>query len=136
VAPVEAMAAPRCQGHKTNGEPCLNPAIRGATVCRKHGGSAPQVRRAAALRMAMAADVFARGLVEMATDKRHLAQRLQAIKEGLERNQLYAEGVTSPSQQRGGRLTVNTQFNTKVSAMTDLADTLVLTGVFHSPPNQ
>lgn len=36
----------------TTGEPCGNWAMRGATVCRKHGGAAPQVRRAAEVRAA------------------------------------------------------------------------------------
>lgn len=29
---------------KSTGKQCTNPAIRGATVCRLHGGNAPQVR--------------------------------------------------------------------------------------------
>ena len=38
----------KCTAHKsTNGEPCGNWAIKGGTVCRYHGGSAPQVKAAA-----------------------------------------------------------------------------------------
>ena len=78
------------------------------------------MRAAAELRMAMAADVLVSELVTIATNKRIApAQRLVAIKEGLERNQLYATGVTPPHA-RSGNLTVNTQVNTNVSAMSDV----------------
>ena len=44
--------ARRCVAHKKrNGEQCRNWAIRGGTVCRYHGGSAPNVKRAAAQRL-------------------------------------------------------------------------------------
>jgi hypothetical protein len=42
----------RCRAKRSNGEPCRGAAIRGADVCRMHGGAAPQVRRAAAARAA------------------------------------------------------------------------------------
>jgi len=35
----------------STGERCRNSAIRGGTVCHKHGGSAPQVKAAAAIRV-------------------------------------------------------------------------------------
>jgi len=37
----------RCSATRRDGEPCQAPAIEGGTVCRKHGGSAPQVAIAA-----------------------------------------------------------------------------------------
>lgn len=40
----------RCHAHKQNGEPCGQPPMRGSTVCRKHGGKAPQVMAKAAER--------------------------------------------------------------------------------------
>ena len=44
--------APRCQGHsKQTGKPCTQPAILGGTVCRYHGGAAPQVIAAAEARL-------------------------------------------------------------------------------------
>ncbi len=46
------MEKRRCKGRKSNGEPCGNWPLRGALVCRKHGGAAPQVRAAAAVRLA------------------------------------------------------------------------------------
>ncbi len=44
---------PRCQGHaKTTGKQCRARAIAGGTVCKKnHGGAAPQVMAAAAVRV-------------------------------------------------------------------------------------
>jgi hypothetical protein len=42
--------APRCKAQNTSGEQCGAPAVRGARVCRTHGGSAPAVRRKAAIR--------------------------------------------------------------------------------------
>lgn len=43
--------AHKCAAHKTNGDPCGNYAIDGGRVCRMHGGAAPQVRRAADMRL-------------------------------------------------------------------------------------
>ena len=37
----------RCWARRKDGQPCGAPAIPGGTVCRRHGGSAPQVRLAA-----------------------------------------------------------------------------------------
>lgn len=46
----------RCKAHrKTDGEPCMLRPHPGARVCRKHGGSAPQVKAAANERVAVAA---------------------------------------------------------------------------------
>lgn len=42
----------RCTAHTTAGRPCRKAPIKGATVCATHGGSAPQVRAAAARRAA------------------------------------------------------------------------------------
>src|SRR5690554_4354052 len=42
----------RCTAHTTGGNPCRKAPIKGATVCRTHGGSAPQVKAVAARRAA------------------------------------------------------------------------------------
>lgn len=44
--------ARKCKGTRTNGEPCGNWAMNGSTVCHSHGGRAPQVKAAAAVRLA------------------------------------------------------------------------------------
>lgn len=43
--------AVRCRARRTNGEPCANYAMMGATVCHAHGGRAPQVRAKAVERV-------------------------------------------------------------------------------------
>jgi len=52
--PTWARCAVRCTAHRTNGLPCRAWAVRGAVVCVAHGGAAPQVRRAARRRLAIA----------------------------------------------------------------------------------
>jgi hypothetical protein len=42
----------RCRARRKSGKPCGNPPMAGGFVCRMHGGSAPQVKRAAAQRLA------------------------------------------------------------------------------------
>lgn len=49
------MNGKKCKGTNRAGEPCKLPPIKGGTVCRMHGGSAVQVRAAAARREAEAA---------------------------------------------------------------------------------
>lgn len=44
--------AHRCTAHNSRGQRCGKPRVKGATVCATHGGSAPQVRRAAEVRAA------------------------------------------------------------------------------------
>lgn len=44
----------QCTARKRNGDRCGSKAVTGATVCRMHGGSAPQVRAAAARRLEQA----------------------------------------------------------------------------------
>lgn len=50
--PAARPGAPRCTRIKLNGDRCKLPPIRGGTVCRSHGGAAPQVRRKANERLA------------------------------------------------------------------------------------
>ena len=42
----------QCKAHRRNGDQCGNHAIKGAEVCRMHGGSIPAVRAKAAQRVA------------------------------------------------------------------------------------
>lgn len=54
------MTQPVCGATTTKGKPCRKPAILGGRVCTVHGGLAPQVRAAAARRLA---EQRARGLL-------------------------------------------------------------------------
>src|ERR1017187_5281433 len=45
-----------CTATSRKGNRCAQPAIPGGNVCRYHGGSAPQVKKSAALRLAMLVD--------------------------------------------------------------------------------
>jgi hypothetical protein len=53
----------KCTAHKKDGSPCGSWAIKGANVCRVHGGSAPQVLRKASQRIEEARDLALSGLV-------------------------------------------------------------------------
>ena len=51
--PMRDPRAGKCVGHsKQTGKLCTQPAIRGGTVCRYHGGGAPQVQAKAKERLA------------------------------------------------------------------------------------
>lgn len=57
---------PKCVRGKKDGTPCKKPPIKGATVCASHGGKAPQVRAAAARRVAE--EQVRRGLARLDID--------------------------------------------------------------------
>ena len=44
-----------CKGHKKDGSPCGNYALKGQLVCRMHGGASPQAKAAAERRLALQA---------------------------------------------------------------------------------
>lgn len=85
----------KCQAHSRDGtgKPCGKHALKGATVCASHGGSAPQVRAAAMQRLLAAADPVAAELVRLATKSEDEKVRLAACRDLLDR-----VAVSSPKQ--------------------------------------
>jgi hypothetical protein len=75
----------KCSAHRQDGHPCKALAIKGGTVCRVHGGSAPQVRQAANRRLLEAIDPAAVELIRIALHGVTERDRLTAIKELFER---------------------------------------------------
>ena len=76
---------PKCKAHKKDGTPCGRWPVKGATVCPKHGGSAPQVRRKAQERLLEAADSLMAALLKIAQSAESESVRLAAIKDALDR---------------------------------------------------
>lgn len=85
----------RCTAHRKNGQQCRKWAILGGTVCATHGGAAPAVRRAAALRLAMAADRMAKNLLGLATEADTDSVKLAATNSALDRAGLAAKSNMS-----------------------------------------
>ena len=83
----------QCTAHRRDGNQCGSDAMTGATVCRMHGGSAPQVRAAAMRRLLEAADPVAAELVRLATQSKDERVRLAACRDLLDR-----VAVASPKQ--------------------------------------
>lgn len=76
---------PTCAGHKKDGTPCKKNPIKGATVCRVHGGAAPQVRKRAQERLQAAADILMAQLLKIASSAESEAVRLSAVNSALDR---------------------------------------------------
>lgn len=83
---MNGLQKPKCKAHKKDGTPCGRWPIKGGTVCPKHGGSAPQVRRKAVERIIAASDLAAGRLIEFMNDKRvPYSVRLAATRDLLDR---------------------------------------------------
>lgn len=94
-----AVPQRRCKAHKKDGSQCSNPAIRGGTVCRFHGGAAKHVKMAARARLENAADRMAQELLGMAIDPDiSSAVKLSAIRDALDRAGLKAPNEVVLSQ--------------------------------------
>ena len=106
------MPGTQCVAHKKTGEQCQKMAIRGARVCRFHGGAAPQVKAAARTRIELAADKLAQRLLQFAFDGTVADPvALAAIRDALDRAGLSAKqnveievGPTKPYEQILSRL--------------------------------
>lgn len=85
----------RCRAHSTRtGERCKNLALQGGTtVCRFHGGAAPQVKAKAKVRLEMAADLVAKNLLGLALTAESETVQLGATNSALDR-----VGITKPTE--------------------------------------
>jgi hypothetical protein len=75
----------RCRAHNRAGEPCGLSPIRGGMVCQVHGGRAPQVKMAAAERIAEMVDPALNALRKLVDEADQDSVRLSAIKDILDR---------------------------------------------------
>lgn len=100
--------APRCHATaKSTGRPCSNPAIRGGTVCRLHGGSAPQVKFAAMERL-KALQPKAVTVLESLLDRQEFPTvQMAAVRDVLDRTE--GKAVETQQLQHTGKieLTIN-----------------------------
>lgn len=115
------------------GNPCNNSPMRGGNVCRMHGGAAPQVRRRAAERIALASDKAAAQLFAFMTDVAiPPAVRLAATKDLLDRAQVTGKTTVEievPVWQQildGIVATVPAEGETAVRAFAEARDPLVV----------
>ena len=82
-----------CTAHARNGDTCTQPAIKGATVCKMHGGSAPQVKDAARRRLWELIDPVLTRLFDIALKEEDPRVALVAIRDVLDR-----AGLTEPKR--------------------------------------
>jgi hypothetical protein len=103
--PLPCLPKVTCTAHRRDGLRCKGAPIRGATVCRLHGGSAPQVRDAARKRLLAAADPVAARLIEIAlnvgTESQHA---ISAIVQVLNRAGIVAPAVTATNEGTSGQV--------------------------------
>jgi len=85
----------KCVRTKADGTPCTKWAVKGATVCEKHGGNAPQVRARAAVR----AEVEAWGLGDTTVDPGETLLRL--LSQAVVRAERYASAVQRIVEEQG-----------------------------------
>lgn len=95
-------AARKCSAKsKQSGKPCKQPAIPGGTVCRFHGGSAPQVIRSAKERLAALVDPAIARLAKLLKSKKDVAA-YRAVKDVLDRNGFKPKDEVELAGKNGG----------------------------------
>src|SRR5260370_622675 len=76
---------PQCKAKTRSGKRCTQYSIRGGSVCKMHGGSAPQVKQAALERILAAADPVAAEMIRLARKARSESVRRMACTDLLDR---------------------------------------------------
>lgn len=74
-----------CSAHTTAGKPCEAPAMNGQRICFRHGGSSPQAKRAARVRLAALADPAVERLAHELEHAEESRDRLAAANSILDR---------------------------------------------------
>ena len=102
----DPMRAPRCSAHsKQTGAPCRQPAIPGGSVCRYHGGSAPQVKLKAEERlMALQGPAIVTMSDLMARRSEYPSTAYQAARDVLDRTM--GKAAETVKQQHSGAITI------------------------------
>lgn len=101
---------PRCTAHSSRtGQPCKQYPIAGATVCRTHGGAAPQVQAKAEERLKALQPLAIRRLEELAGQAQFPSVAYQAVRDILDRT--IGEPVKSVqlSGQGGGDIVIRVE---------------------------
>jgi len=83
----------QCIAHTKSGPRCRQPAIPGGTVCRFHGGAAPQVRSKAAIRLASLVDPAVAKLAKILHSKKADALAFRAVQDILDRTNMKGENL-------------------------------------------
>lgn len=81
----EVVKQRKCRAKNAAGNPCGKYAIKGGSVCPTHGGSAPQVKKRAALRLLAMVEPALVELQEVVMQNVHLPSKVAAIRTVLER---------------------------------------------------
>lgn len=82
----KAASKRRCTAHsRTSGKQCGQPPIPGGTVCRFHGGAAPQVKLKAAERLVAYQDKAVDRLFELAEQTQFPSTAFAAVRDVLDR---------------------------------------------------
>jgi hypothetical protein len=82
----------QCTAHAKSGSRCKQPAIPGGAVCRYHGGSAPQVRNKAAIRLASLVDPAVAKLAKTLKSKTE-SIALRAVQDILDRTNMKGDNL-------------------------------------------
>jgi hypothetical protein len=99
--PVDPMEN-RCTATNRQGKRCGKPPILGGTVCRMHGGAAPQVMLAADERLkALEIPALIR-LAELIAQKEYPSVAIAAVKDALDRNRGKAAEQVKVTGEDGG----------------------------------
>jgi hypothetical protein len=100
-----------CTAHRTNGEPCRAPSIRGGHVCVVHGGRAPQVRQSAEERIRALVDPSLKRIQRTIADDDNPALALAAARDILDR----AGYKATEKVQQDGRVVIEIEMVDRVS---------------------